>query len=167
MKSNENQSIYNINWQVGTSEISRFSIQKSIKIMSTIQPCFLTLQITENIKKWSKLVSKGGPEIHQKSSKILPGTFQGSLECICVPLDHQNGAKMVPRTSKLSDSRTLKGDKVNNIQWQIMSQKGVYFKQCSIDFNPGNPSNPAYPCNLQISSQLVTRGAGGRGEALR
>ena len=45
--------------------------------------------------------------------------------------------------------------------------KNVYFKQCSIDFNPGNPSNPTNPCSLQISSSLVTRGAGGRGEALR
>ena len=114
--------------------------------MSTIQTYFLTLQITENIKKWSKLVSKGVPKIHQKSSKIHPGTFQGSFERTCVPLDHQNGAKLIPRTSKLNqncDPRTLKGDKINNIQWQIVLQKSVYFKQCSIDFNPGNPSNPA------------------------
>ena len=32
---------------------------------------------------------------------------------------------------------------------------------------PGNNSNPANPSILQITSQLVARGAGGRGEALR
>ena len=32
---------------------------------------------------------------------------------------------------------------------------------------PGNLSNPANPPSLQITSQLVARGAGGRGEALR
>ena len=128
------------------------------------------IQMTENDKKWSKMVSEGGPNIPQKSSKIHPGTFQGSFERIRVPLDHQSGAKLIPRTSKLSqngDPRTLKGTKINNIQWQIVLQKSVYFKQCSIDFNPGNPSNPTNPCSLQISSWLVTRGAGGRGEALR
>ena len=32
---------------------------------------------------------------------------------------------------------------------------------------PGNLSNPANPSSLQITSRLVARGAGGRGEALR
>ena len=60
------------------------------------------------------MVSEGHPKIHQKSSKIHPGTFQGSFECICVPLGHQNGAKMVPRASKVSQNgnpRTLKENK--------------------------------------------------------
>ena len=60
------------------------------------------------------MVSEGRPKIHQKSSQIHPGTFQGSFECICVPLGHQNGAKMVPRASKVSQNgnpRTLKEDK--------------------------------------------------------
>ena len=45
--------------------------------------------------------------------------------------------------------------------------KKINSTQCSLNFNPGDPSNPANPFSLQISSQLVTRGAGGRGEALR
>ena len=60
------------------------------------------------------MVSEGEPKIHQKSSKIHSGTFQGSFECICVPLGHQNGAEMVPRASKVSQNgnpRTLKEDK--------------------------------------------------------
>ncbi len=42
------------------------------------------------------------------------------------------------------------------------SRHKIYSEQCSLNFN----SNPANPFSLQISSQLVTRGAGGRGEAL-
>ena len=99
---------------------------KSIKNHACNSNMFLMPQMTGNIKKWSKMVSNGGPKIHQKSSKIHPGTFQGSFECICVPLDHQNGAKMVPRTSKVSqngDPKTLTGNKINNIQKQILPPK--------------------------------------------
>ena len=88
---------------------------------------------------------------------------------MCVPLDHQNGAKMVPRTSKVSqngDPRTLKGNKNQQHPMTNPATKKLYSKQCSLNFNPGSPSNPANPFSLQISSQLVTRGAGGRGEAL-
>ena len=110
-KSNENISIYHIKWEVGTSEISIISTQKSTIIMPAIQTCFLTLQITENIKKWSKMVSKGTPKIHQKSLKIYPGTFQGPSQCICDPLDCKMVPKWCPRTFKWSQNghpRTLK-----------------------------------------------------------
>ena len=76
VKSNENSIIYYENWEVGTLWTSRISIQKSTNIMPAIQTCLLTLQITEYIQKWSKIVSKGRPKIHQKSLKIpwdLPG----------------------------------------------------------------------------------------------
>ena len=77
MKSNENIYIYHTNWKVGTSEISKFSIQQSIKVMPTIQTYFLTIQMTENIKKWSKMVSEGGTQnpskIIQNPSWDLPG----------------------------------------------------------------------------------------------
>ena len=115
------------------------------------------------------MVSEGRPKILQKPSKIHPGTFQSCFECMCVPLDHQNGAKMVPRTSKVSqngDPRTLKGKENQQYPMTNPAIKKLYSKHCSLNFNPGNPSNPANPFSLQISSQLVTRGAGGRGEAL-
>ena len=138
--------------------------------MPTIQTCFLTIQMTESIKKWSKMVSEGRPKILQKSSKVHPGTLQRCFECMCVPLEHQNGAKWPqgpPKWAKMVIQEPWKEIKINNIQWQILPPKKLYSKQCSLDFNPGNPSNPANPFSLQISSQLVTRGAGGRGEALR
>ena len=34
-------------------------------------------------------------------------------------------------------------------------------------YNPADPANPGSPFKLQITSLLVARGAGGRGEALR
>ena len=111
------------------------------------------------------MVSNGGPKIHQKSSKIHPGTFQGSFDCICVPLDHQNGPKDL-KVNQNGDPRTLKGNKNQQYPMTTPATKKLYSKQYSLNFNPGNPSNPANPCSLQISSQLVTRGAGGRGEAL-
>ena len=90
------------------------------------------------------MVSEGGPKIHQKSSKIHPGTFQGSFERICVPLDHQNGAKMAPRTSKVSqngDPRTLKGKENQQYPMTNPATKKIYSKHCSLNFKPGNPSN--------------------------
>ena len=116
------------------------------------------------------MVSQGGPRIHQKSSKIHPGTFQGSFECICVPLDHQNGAQMAPRTSKVSQNgnpRTLKGNKNQQYLMTNPATKNLCSKQCSLNFNSGNPSNPANPFRLQVSNRLFARGAGGRGKALR
>ena len=80
-------------WEVETSRISWFSNQKSSKTMPAIQTCFLTPQITENIKKWLKMVSNGGPKIHQKSSQTYPGTHKWPPECILAPLGHQNASK--------------------------------------------------------------------------
>ena len=45
--------------------------------------------------------------------------------------------------------------------------KHIPIAWCSNDFNPANFPDPSNPSNLQIISQLVARGAGGRGEALR
>ena len=84
---------------------------KSWKFMPAHQTCFLMPRITENLKKWSKLVSKGSPKIHQKSLKIHPGTFQGPSQCICDPLGGKMVPKLCPRTSKWSQNghpRTLK-----------------------------------------------------------
>ena len=61
--------------------------------MPAYQTCFLMPQFTENIKKLSKLVSKGAPKIHQKTLKIHLGTFQGPSVCIGDPLD----CKIVPK----------------------------------------------------------------------
>ena len=72
---------------------------------------------------------------------------------------------MVPRTSEVSqngDPRTLNENENQQCPMTSTVAKKIYSKQCSLNFN----ANPANPFSLQISSQLVTRGAGGRGEAL-
>ena len=75
--------------------------------MPAIQTWFVTLQMTQNIKKLSKIVSKGGPKNHQKSLKIHPGTFQGPYECIRDPLDCKKVPKWCPRTSKMTKNGHL------------------------------------------------------------
>ena len=84
--------------------------------MPAIQPCFLTPQITENIKKWPKIVSNGGPKIHQKSLKIYSGTLQGPPECICAQLDHQNGRQGPPHGPKMVSWGPKKDIKIHNLQ---------------------------------------------------
>ena len=64
--------------------------------------------------------------------------------------------------SQNGDPRTLKEDENQQCPMTSAAAKKIYSKQCSLNFN----ANPANPFSLQISSQLVTRGAGGRGEAL-
>ena len=101
--------------EVGTPKISTVSIQNSSKIVPAIQSCFLTPQITENIKKWPKMVSNGGPNIHQKSSKVHPGTLWGLPECIGAPLDHQNGLQRPPNGPKMVPWGSQKDRKINKI----------------------------------------------------
>ena len=121
------------------------------------------------------MVSKGGPKIHQKSLKIQLGSCQGPSVCICDPRDCKMVPKCCPRTSKWRQNGhlgTLKG--VKNKQNPVTNVNQVYSKQIHslrfyawISILETSFSIPANPCSLQISSQLVARGAGGRGEALR
>ena len=120
-------------WEVGTSEFSRFSIQKSSEILSAIQAWFLIPQITERIKKLPKMVSNGGPQIHQKSSKISSGTLWAPHECICAPLGHQNGVHGPPRGPKMVPWRPKKTQ--NSIKNPIYS-KHIYISNFTIWFQP-------------------------------
>ena len=51
---------------------------------------------------------------------------------------------------------------VKQNEWDLL-EKNHAIAEFSNDFNPTNLSNPS---SLQINSQLVARGAGGRGKAL-
>ena len=61
----------------------------------------------------------------------------------------------LPRPRKINKS-------VKQDEWNLL-EKNYAITEFSNDFNPTNLSNPS---SLQINSQLVARGAGGRGEAL-
>ena len=79
--------------------------------------------------------------MHQKSSKIHPGTFQGPSVCICDPLDCKMVPKLCPETSQRTQNGhlgTLKGCK--NQQNQIITSitNRFIFLHFLIDFNPGN-----------------------------
>ena len=65
--------------------------------MPATQTCFLTPQITANIKKYTKVSPNEAPKIPQNSSKIHPGTLKGPPECTLAPNGHQTDAKVVPQ----------------------------------------------------------------------
>ena len=112
------------------------------------------------------MVSNGGPKIHQKSSKMHPGTLRGLPECICAPLDHQNGLQRPPNGPKMVPGDPKKTEKLTKSNNQ-MYNKHIYifdFYQL-ISILQICFSIAANPCNLQISSQLVAKGAGGRGRS--
>ena len=64
--------------------------------------------------------------------------------------------KWSPKTSEINKS-------VKKTEWNLLEQMYT-IAEFTNDFNPANLSNPS---SLQINSQPVAEGAGGRGEALR
>ena len=140
--------------------------------MPAHQACLLMLHIADYINKWSTMVSKGGPQIHQKSLKIQFGTFQYPCVCNCDPLDWKIVPKCCPGTSKWIQNGhlgTLKGVKnqQNAVIRYIVNRIILFVFYPWIWILETSFSIPANSCSLQISSQLVARGPGGRGEALR
>ena len=109
---------------------------------------FWTVQIRENMKKWCRRVSNGRPKIHQKSLKINSG-----------PNDHQNCEKLVSQDPECLKNCVPRPRKINKSvkqnEWNLLEK------------NYANPTNLSNPSSLQINSQLVARGAGGRGGAFR
>ena len=100
-----------------------------------------------NDRTYQKVIHNCVRRETQNPSKIHPGTFQSSFECTCVPLDHQHCAKMVPRTSKVSqngDARTLKEDENQQCPITSAAAKKIHSKQCSLNFNEG-PAAGAKP----------------------
>ena len=129
-----------------------------------------------NDQKYQKVIQHGFQRGTQQSSKLIKNPLwdlPGSLWVHIWPTWLQNGAKMVPKDLQM-DPKWSSGDpksskksiKSNN---QLYNKQFVFVCSClSIDsILETSFSIPANPFNLQISSQLVTRGAGGRGEAFR
>ena len=69
--------------------------------MPAIQTCFLTPQITENIKKWLKMVSNGGPKIHQKPVQHGNGKrdMRNQAQQQCIP-SYSWACQTLPNDSK-------------------------------------------------------------------
>ena len=126
--------------------------------MHAIQASFCALQITDNMEKWPKMVARGGPKIHQKSWKVNPGTLQGSSVCIFTQLDHQNASQGHPYDRKRSS-----GDSNSGVYPAIV--RGLQVSTLSGQLN-WIVANPAYLQILHSPQVAITRGAGGRGEAL-
>ena len=134
--------------------------------MPAIQTWFVTLQMTQNIKKWSKMVSKGGPQNHQKSKIIKNPSWDlpGSIWVHPWPTWLQKGTQMVPKDLQ-NDQKLSSGDpkmtlKNNKIQSLDISQIDLYFSFL-IDFNPGNQSFYSSQ-SFQSANQQTTGHQGGR-----
>ena len=126
--------------------------------MHAIQASFCALQITDNMEKWPKMVAREGLKIHQKSWKVNPGTLQGSSVCIFTQLDHQNASQGHPYDRKRSS-----GDSNSGVYPAIV--RGLQVSTLSGQLN-WIVANPAYLQILHSPQVAITRGAGGRGEAL-
>ena len=97
---------------------------------------------------------------NHKKSILVPS------EWTLAPNDHQNIEKLVsqdPESLKKCVPRPRKINKSVEQNECNLLEKNYAITEFSNDFNPTNLSNPSSP---QINSQLVARGAGGRGEAL-
>ena len=111
-----------------------------------------------NMEKWPEMVAREGPKIHQKSPKVNPGTLQGSSVCIFTQLDHQNASQGHPYDRKRSS-----GDSNSGVYPAIV--RGLQVSTLSGQLN-WIVANPAYLQILHSPQVAITRGAGGRGEAL-
>ena len=145
-------SILSIGWDIRNQQIFHSKIIK--KHACNPNMCF----VASNDRTYQKVIQNGlqrGTQNLSKIIKIHPGTFQGPSECICDPLDCKMVPKWCPRTSKWSQNghlRTLKGNENQQNPITNYVTKSLYLEQCSIDFNPGNLSNPANPSSVQITS---------------
>ena len=132
--------------------------------MTAIQMWFWTAQIRENLKKWSRMASKGGT---QNPAKITENQFWSHLSASLHPMvtkimkkwchKTQNAWKMVPQALKKSINLW---NKINEICLKIYLQL-LNFPMISI-----LPICIFQSIELQIVRQLIAGGAGGRGEAL-
>ena len=138
--------------------------------MHAIQTCCLMLQMTENMEKWSKIVSEGGPKIHQKSWKVNTGTFQGSSECIFTRLDHQNGSQGPPNDRKLSsgDSKSGSTPKLSGaVLFENTSAGWGLAGQQSEESSKLNRCKPCISSNPSLTSGCNHKGGRRQGRSLR
>ena len=106
VKSNENTTIYYTFDRLGHQKSADFPLknhQKSCLQSKHVFWCLTWQEISKSDPKWFP----EAPQMHQKSMKIQPGTFQGPSLCICDPL----GCKMVPTVCPNDHLETLKGVK--------------------------------------------------------
>ena len=109
---------------------------------------------------------EGSPIGDAKSIKNHQKSILVPSEWTLAPNDHQNNEKVVSQDPECLKNGLPRPRKINKSvkqnEWNLL-EKNYAIPEFSNDFNPTNLSNPS---SLQINSQLVARGAGGRGEAL-
>ena len=124
---------------------------------------------TSNYRKSQKVTQNGVQWRTPNPPKIIKNQFRHPLGTPWVHMCPTWSPKWCPWTSKrtqngpLETQKTTEFNKKSNIQ-----QAYLYFQFYNLISTLQTVfSIPANPCSQQIRSQLVARGAGGRGEALR
>ena len=177
VKSNENTGIYNTFERLG-HENSRDFLVKNHQKAWLQSKCDFELLKSEKI--W-KSDAEGSPMGDPKSIKNHWKSILVPSEWTLAPTDPQNNEKVVSRDPECLRNGLPRPRKINKSErkptgpnWQLLKQndsnllgKMFLITQFSNASNPANLWNPAAPSDLQISSQLVARGAGGRGGAFR
>ena len=162
VKSNENINIYNTLEGLGHQNSPEFPCRNQQKTWLQSK-CDFGLFKSEKIWKSDPERSPVG------DPKSTPNCWKSILvpsECTFAPNDHPNNEKVVsqdPECLKTGPPRPRKINKsVKQNKWNLL-EKMYAIPAFLNDFNPANLSNPS---SLQINSQPVAEGAGGRGEAL-
>ena len=162
VKSNENINIYYIFEGLGHQNSPEFPCRNQ-------QKTWLQSKCDFGLFKSEKIWKSDPERSPMGDPKSTPNCWKSILvpsECTFAPNDHPNNEKVVsqdPECLKTGPPRPRKINKsVKQNKWNLL-EKMYAIPAFFNDFNPANLSNPS---SLQINSQLVARGAGGRGEAL-
>ena len=162
VKSNENINIYSTLEGLGHQNSPEFPCRNQ-------QKTWLQSKCDFGLFKSEKIWKSDPERSPMGDPKSTPNCWKSILvpsECTFAPNDHPNNEKVVsqdPECLKTGPPRPRKINKsVKQNKWNLL-EKRYAIPAFLNDFNPANLSNPS---SLQINSQPVAEGAGGRGEAL-
>ena len=179
MKSHENINIYHTfeRWRHHKSQGFQFKNHHKGCLRSRCDfGHFKSNKISKSDPEWPPM---GDPKsITNQSNSILEHSRSHLSEPLH-PMVIKIVLKWCPKTPKYSKNGPPRPRRINKSErkptetnWQLLKQnqpnllgKIFLIAKFSNAFNLANLRNPADPSNLQISSQLVARGAGGRGGA--
>ena len=177
VKSNENIYIYSALEGLGHQNSPEFPCRNQ-------QKTWLQSKCDFGLFKSEKIWKSDPERSPMGDPKSTPNCWKSILvpsECTFAPNDHPNNEKVVSQDPECLKTGPPRPRKINKSErestgtnWQLLKQhesnllgKMFLITEFSNAFNPANLWNPADPSDLQISSHLVARGAGGRGGAFR
>ena len=179
VKSHENVCIYHIFKRWGHQKSSDFQFknhQKECLRSKCDFGHFKSDEISKSDPEWSPM---GDPKSMENRWNSTLEHSRSRLSEPLQPVVIKLVLRWCPRTPKCAKNDPPRPRRINKSErkptgtnWQLLKQnesnllgKMFLITKLSTAFNSVNLRNPADPSNLQISGQLVARGAGGRGGA--